>query len=136
MSNLRPAEQSPYEETPSDYLARLGLAGEGPHDLATAALMLAALDHPDRKLDRFRDHLSELAERVRAQADFARDGESAARALSSVLAGHYGYEGERGDYDDPDNADLMAVIDRKRGLPVSLGILYIHAARASNMQAE
>jgi regulator of sirC expression with transglutaminase-like and TPR domain len=136
MSNPRPAEQPPYEETPSDYLARLGQAGEGPHDLATAALMLAALDHLDRKLDRFRSHLSELAERVRDEAAFARDGESAARALSSVLAGHYGYEGERGDYDDPDNADLMSVIDRKRGLPVTLGIFYIHAARASNMEAQ
>ncbi len=136
MSNPRPAEQSAYEETPSDYLARLGQAGEGPHDLATAALMLAALDHPDRKLDRFRNHLSELAERVRAEGGFARDGESAARALSSLLAGHYGYEGERGYYDDPDNADLMSVIDRKRGLPVTLGILYIHAARAGKMEAQ
>jgi regulator of sirC expression with transglutaminase-like and TPR domain len=136
MSNPRPAEHSPAEETPTDYLARLGQAGEGPHDLAKAALMLAALDHPDRKLARFRDHLSELADKVRAEADFARDGERAAHALSSVLAGHYGYEGERGDYDDPGNADLMAVIDRKRGLPVTLGILYIHAARASGMEAQ
>jgi regulator of sirC expression with transglutaminase-like and TPR domain len=136
MSNPRPAARLPDQGTPFDYLVRLGQTGDGPHDLATAALMLAALDHPDRKLDRFRSHLSELAERVRAEADFACDGESAARALSSVLAGHYGYEGERADYDDPENADLMAVIDRKRGLPVTLGILYIHAARASNMQAE
>jgi regulator of sirC expression with transglutaminase-like and TPR domain len=136
MSNPRPAERSAHEETPSDYLARLGQAGDGPHDLATAALMLAALDHPDRKLDRFRNHLSELAERVCAEADFARDGDSAARALSLVLAGHYGYEGDRGDYDAPENADLMAVIDRKRGLPVALGILYIHAARASCMEAQ
>jgi regulator of sirC expression with transglutaminase-like and TPR domain len=136
MSNPRPASLPAREETPSDYLARLGQAGDGPHDLATAALMLAALDHPDWKRDRFRNHLRELAERVRAEADFARDGDSAARALSSVLAGHYGYEGERGDFDAPENADLMAVIDRKRGLPVTLGILYIHAARAGHMEAQ
>ena len=136
MTNPRPAEHIPVEDTPEEYLTRLGQAGDGPHDLATAALMLAALDHPDGKLARFRSHLSELAEKVRAEADFARDGESAASALSSVLAGHYGYEGERGDYDDPGNADLMAVIDRKRGLPVTLGILYIHAARASRMEAQ
>ena len=30
----------------------------------------------------------------------------------------------------------MAVIDRKRGLPVTLGILYIHAARASRIEAQ
>src|SRR5258708_22889857 len=28
------------------------------------------------------------------------------------------------------NANLMRVIDRRKGLPVALGILYIHAARA------
>ena len=38
-------------------------------------------------------------------------------------------------YDDPRNADLVSVIDRRRGLPVALGILYIHAARAAGMVA-
>src|SRR3546814_18868046 len=28
------------------------------------------------------------------------------------------------------NADMMRVIDRRRGLPVALGILYLHGARA------
>jgi regulator of sirC expression with transglutaminase-like and TPR domain len=135
MSQARPAAESVTEPSPADYLLRLGQAGEGPHDLATAALMLAALDHPEKKLAPFRAHLSELAEAVRAEADFARDGESAGRALAAVIAGRYGYEGERGDYDDPQNADLMSVIERRRGLPVALGILYIHAARVSKMQA-
>ena len=31
-------------------------------------------------------------------------------------------------FDDPQNADLISVIDRRRGLPVSLGILYIDLA--------
>ena len=30
----------------------------------------------------------------------------------------------------PENANLLQVIDRRIGLPVSLGILYIHAGRA------
>src|SRR4051812_27708691 len=136
MSTPRPVEQSRLEEGPFEYLTRLGQAGEGPHDVASAALMLAALDHPDRKLDRFRNHLLELTEKVCAEAGFVRNGEDAAHALSAVLAGHYGYEGERGDYDDPDNADLISVIARKRGLPVTLGILYIHAARTSKMEAQ
>ena len=34
--------------TASDYLRRLGEAGDGPHDIATAALMLAALDNAAR----------------------------------------------------------------------------------------
>jgi regulator of sirC expression with transglutaminase-like and TPR domain len=41
-----------------------------------------------------------------------------------------GYDGDRLTYDDLQNANLMRVIDRRKGLPVALGILMIHAARA------
>jgi len=38
-------------------------------------------------------------------------------------------------FDEPANADLISVIERRRGLPVALGILYIHAGRAAGMDA-
>ena len=69
------------DTSPADYLLRLAKAGEGPHDIATAALMLAALDHPEKQLAPYFAHLAELSEAARAEATFARDGESAARAL-------------------------------------------------------
>jgi regulator of sirC expression with transglutaminase-like and TPR domain len=135
MSKAQPAEETVAEVAPSDYLRRLGQAGEGPHDVATAALMLAALDHPEKKLAPYHAHLAELTHAVRSEAGFARDSEAMARALSSVLVGRYGYDGDRLHYDDPTNADLMAVIERRRGMPVTLGILYIHAARGGGMEA-
>jgi len=123
------------EISPADYLLRLGTAGEGPHDIATAALMLAALDHPDKKLGPCLDHLAELSEAARVEATFARNGESAARMLGEVFA-RFGYDSDRLAYDDPNNADLMMVIERRRGLPVALGILFMHAARAARMDAQ
>ena len=123
-------------EAPADYLKRLSTAGEGPHDIAAAALALAALDHPDVKLEPFQEHLAELAATARGEAEFARDAEVAARALSSVVMGQFGYEGDQMHYDDPSNADLISVIERRRGLPVALGILYIHAARSAGLQAQ
>jgi regulator of sirC expression with transglutaminase-like and TPR domain len=124
------------ELAPTDYLVRLGRAGEGPHDIAKAALMLAALDHLDKPLAPYFAHLTELAEAARAAVSFTRDGESAAQALGEVLTRRFGYEGDRTDYDDPDNADMIKVIERRRGLPVALGILYIHAARAARIEAQ
>ncbi len=120
---------------PADYLRALGEAGDGPHDIATAALMLAALDHSARPLKPYRAHLAEIAEVAGAELRFARSIMEAARALSRLMAGRYGYEGDRMAYDDPQNADLICVIDRRRGLPVALGILYIHAARAGGLDA-
>ncbi|MGA9794744.1 MAG: tetratricopeptide repeat protein [Rhizomicrobium sp.] len=123
------------QEDPADYLRRLGQAGDGPHDIAGAALMLSALDHSARDLEPYHKHLRELAEHAKAEARLAATAEDGARAMAGLLVGHYGYDGDRMSYDDPQNADFMAVIDRRRGLPVALGILYIHAARAAGFDA-
>jgi regulator of sirC expression with transglutaminase-like and TPR domain len=130
------AAEEETEIAPADYLARLGQSGDGPHDIATAALMLAALDHPEKKLAPFRAHLAELAQAARAEVEFARNAEAAARALGQVVAGRYGYDGERVHFDDSANADLLSVIERRRGLPVALGILYIHAGRGAGLNAQ
>jgi regulator of sirC expression with transglutaminase-like and TPR domain len=129
------AEAEAPDISPAEYLLRVGKAGEGPHDIATAALMLAALDRPEKKLDPYLRHLADLSEAARAEAAFAQDAETAARALGQVFTTRFGYDSDRTTYDEPDNADLMMVIERRRGLPVALGILYIHAARAARMDA-
>lgn len=121
---------------PVAYLKALGEAGEGPHNIAEAALMLSQLDHSQASQAPYRAHLDEIAHYAREEAKLATTAEHMARALSALLSGRYGYDGDRLNYDDPQNADLMSVIDRRRGLPVTLGILYIHAARAAGCQAE
>jgi len=114
--------------------ALLRLAGDAPDDgidLAGTALALAALDRPRVPLDRYRAHLSELAHEVaKCAADAPPGAEAAASALREVLAARHGYDGDRQTYEDLQNANLIRVIDRRKGLPVALGILYIHAARA------
>jgi regulator of sirC expression with transglutaminase-like and TPR domain len=102
-------------------------------DLADAALLLAALDQPKLPLERYRHHLSLLA---RDAADLAphqtEESELAGRlaTLRAVIFEKYGYAGDEETYDDLQNGNLMRVIDRRRGLPVALGILAIHTARA------
>ena len=120
---------------PNEFLRRLGESGEGPYDIARAALMLAALDHAGRSLVPYESHLAEVAEASRQSLRLIYRAEEGARVLSALMAGRYGYGGDRTAYDDPQNADLISVIDRRRGLPVALGILYIHAARAGGFEA-
>ncbi len=123
------------QETPAEYLARVGKAGGGPRDIATVALMLSAMDHPETDLKPFTEHLVEIADAAKAEAAFARSPELAARGLSDLLQGRYGYAGDQVRYDAPDSADMISVIVNRRGLPVALGILYIHAARAAGVKA-
>ena len=83
----------------------------------------------------YQAHLAEIADHARAEAKMATTVEDGARALATLLVGRYGYDGDRLRYDDPQNADFITVIDRRRGLPVALGILYMHAARAAGFKA-
>lgn len=122
--------------------ARLGLAPEAEADADTAldiaetGLRLAALDHPGQSLDPYRDHLGALGADLAQAAKEAPPGAEAAALLAQVMAEQHGYAGDSESYDDPRNADLMQVIDRRRGLPVALGILYIQAARTRGWTAE
>ncbi|HET8725996.1 MAG TPA: transglutaminase-like domain-containing protein [Alphaproteobacteria bacterium] len=114
-----------------EVLRRAGDAPDDGIDLAGTALALAALDRPRVPLDRYRAHLDELAQEVAGTGAGRQPGaESAAWALRTVLSDKFGYQGDQQTYEDLQNANLMRVIDRRKGLPVALGILYIHAGRA------
>jgi regulator of sirC expression with transglutaminase-like and TPR domain len=118
--------------TRDDAEAALRAAGAAPDDsidLATTALAFAVFDRPEAGAPGYADHLRLLADEVRAEQ--AGDGVgSRADALRAVLAIRHGYAGDRESYDDLRNADLSQVIDRRRGLPVALAILWLHAGRA------
>ncbi len=113
-----------------DQLRQVGSLADAEIDLAGTALALAALERPEVSLDRYHDHLARLTDAVAEQAARSpEDVEARVAALRAVLAEHYGYAGDALTYDDLQNANLMRVIDRRKGLPVALGILYIGAAR-------
>ena len=52
-------------------------------------------------------------------------------ALARLMGEVHGYIGDTQQYDDLDNANLVRVIERRRGLPVALGVWWLHAARAA-----
>jgi regulator of sirC expression with transglutaminase-like and TPR domain len=115
-----------------EQLARLGGLADDDIDLVEAALALAALDRAHLPLAPYRRHLAKLTAEVGAYAAAARlerDVKGRAEALSHVIGRRYGYGCDAESYDDLEAANLMRVIDNRRGLPVVLGILYIHVAR-------
>jgi regulator of sirC expression with transglutaminase-like and TPR domain len=122
---------------PQDLLRRYGGADDAEIDLAGAALALAALGRPEAALAPYREHLRALAADVAAAAQ--REGHDLSariHTLNTVLFQNHGYAGDSETYNDLRNADLMSVIDRRRGLPIAISILYIHAARAQDWAIE
>ena len=106
-------------------------------DIAQAALQLARIDAPDADWQAAQDHLSTLARDAVAMAqDLPGQGVAArAGALSALITGRYRYAGDTRTYDDPANANLIHVIERRRGLPVTLGILWLHCTRTLGWDA-
>lgn len=116
-------------------LRRLAGQADQDIDLADAALALGALDRPEVDLGPYRVHLDVLAEDARAAAGGADDLASRVEALNDALFRRHRYHGDTDTYDDLDNANLLSVIDRKRGLPIALSIVYIATARAVGWSA-
>jgi regulator of sirC expression with transglutaminase-like and TPR domain len=113
-------------------LREAGQSDDRDIDLARTALAFAARERDEAGAPRYRLHLAELARDLAERAG-GHDLDAAAQldALRRVLVDIHGYEGDRTTYDDIKNADLAHVIDRKRGLPVALAILWLHAARSA-----
>ena len=103
--------------------------------IAEAALALASFDRPRVALSRYRRHLEALARDVGLHAGRQTSLAARAVALNEIVLLKYGYSGDELTYDDLQNANLMRVIDRRKGLPVALGILYLDAARAQGWDA-
>lgn len=119
-----------------DDIAALGLLEDESIELDSAALQIAQLDHPDTSLDPYLDLLGAITDRVAVVGADAASPRDRAAALALVFSDEYGFRGDRQTYDDPDNADLIRVVDRRRGLPVSLAILYAAAARRVGWEAD
>lgn len=117
-------------------LERIGALSDGEIDLADAALELGALDRPGASLQSYRDHLLRMVETATSLGRSIALPHEQATLLSYVLFRRNSYEGDRATYEDPANANMLDVIDRKRGLPVSLSILYLSIARLAGWHAD
>jgi regulator of sirC expression with transglutaminase-like and TPR domain len=121
-------------ETCANYLRELGASGERILPIAEAALALASFERPRVGPARYREHLKLLARDVGRHPAAAGDVAERARAINEIILLKHGYSGDALTYDDLQNANLMHVVDRRKGLPVALGILYIHVGRAQDWE--
>lgn len=105
------------------------LAADPAAQLDALALALAAELRPV-DADAARTRLDELAAEVHEVAG-ATGGELA--ALAFVLGERHGFAGAEAEYDHPDHSMLDLVIERRRGLPIALSVVYVEAARRAGI---
>jgi regulator of sirC expression with transglutaminase-like and TPR domain len=104
-------------------------------DLAEAALLCCVEAEPDLDVDLALLRIDALADGLRTSGFRAADPEADARRIAAYLRDEQGFLGDLATYHDPDNALLTRVLDRKRGLPISLAIVYVSIARRVDVPA-
>lgn len=96
---------------------------------------MARVDAPEADWQAAREHLSIIARDAAALDVGVEDLVGQVAALAGLLSGRHGYAGDTETYDDPANANLIRVVERRRGLPVALGIVWLHAAQSAGWVA-
>ncbi|MEA2412624.1 MAG: hypothetical protein QOC77_3185 [Thermoleophilaceae bacterium] len=93
--------------------------------------MAAELRDTDREAAR--ERLDELGEQLASLASGG-GAEVEAWACAELLGGRHGLAGDREEYDNPDNSMLDLVLERRRGLPIALSVVYVAAARRAGIE--
>jgi len=94
-------------------------------DLTRAAAMIGLRQYPDLDLDQVARSLDDLATGIRDLA-----------GLRTRLFADLGFAGEGLAYYHPDNSFLHRVVERRRGIPITLSVLAIEVGRRAGISLE
>ncbi len=119
----------------SDRFRALARRAEGPTGLAEGALVLAAEARTGVDIEAGLRRVGELVERGRSHVAGAGSPARTVAALNRWLFEIEGYRGNQEQYDDLRNSFLDQVLLRRRGLPITLSILYVEIARQLGLEA-
>src|SRR4051812_17663943 len=106
-------------------LLEAGTAADEDFPLLEAAIACAIHEDPARDPQSARDLGARAVERLSHRLK----GESAEEAIAEAMAGDLRLGGDLFTAEDPDNADILAVTERRKGLAVALGVFYLHAGQ-------
>lgn len=110
----------------------MGRRSEADFVLWEAALLCAQHDDPARDCSGARAVAAEAADRLAGRLE----RQPCDEALADALCGDLDFAGDVLNYDDLANADLISVCQRRKGLPVALGVIFLTAARACGLDLQ
>lgn len=103
-------------------------AAEEQVDLAEGALLIAAEEYPRLNIKDYLDRIQHMAELVKERMGLELEPEKLIKEINRYLFDEEGFRGNSEDYYDPRNSFLNEVIDRQKGIPITLSILYMEIA--------
>ncbi|MBI3571017.1 MAG: tetratricopeptide repeat protein [Gammaproteobacteria bacterium] len=110
-------------------LAKIAKVSEQELNLAEAALLIAVEEYPGLDVEAYLRQIDELATGVQQRLPAQAGLEDTLVTLNQFLFVEQGFSGDTENYDDPRNSFLNEVLDRKRGIPITLSIIYMEVGR-------
>ncbi|HLX01665.1 MAG TPA: tetratricopeptide repeat protein, partial [Trinickia sp.] len=107
-----------------DYFSTL-VADDDSLPLTEAALSLAQDAYPDFDLQGTLAEIDELVLRLKRRLPGDADLREKVSTLNRFFFRELGFSSNLNDYYDPDNSHLNIVLKRRRGIPISLAVLYL-----------
>jgi regulator of sirC expression with transglutaminase-like and TPR domain len=114
----------------------IAAAQDGDINLAQAALLLAAEEYPDLDVGAYLDKLEQMALALKRRLPVGAVPANLIAALNKFLFQELGFAGEVAEYYEARNNFLNEVIDRRRGIPITLAIIYIDIGRRIGLAIE
>lgn len=110
-----------------DYFSTL-VADDESLPLTEAALTIAQDAYPDLDLQGTLAEIDELALRAKKRMPEGADVRQQVTFLNRVFFREMGFAANLNDFFDPDNSHLNVVLRRRRGIPISLAVIYLEIA--------
>lgn len=115
---------------------RLAVGRPGEVSLAEGALLIAADEYQDLDVDGYLGRIDEMGQALRKRLRRDISATESLIALNRYFFDELGFSGNSDDYYDPKNSFLNEVIDRRLGIPITLGVLYIEIGRRIGLRLE
>lgn len=108
---------------------------EADWDLCHAGLLIAAQLQPELDIQFYQARLEEMSAAIQHRTSADQDVQTRVRQLNQYFYEELGFAGDKQDYYSPDNSLLNLVIDRRRGIPISLAVIYLKFAGVIGLDA-
>ena len=104
--------------------------------LLRATLMIASDEYPELDIAAYESICSGYERELAPQLAALDDTQARLARINRYLFDELGFAGNQNDYYDPRNSYLNDVLDRKLGIPISLGIVQMELARRMGVPLE
>lgn len=119
--------------TALEYFATL-VRNEADIPLLEAAASLAQDAHPQLDVEQVLDEVDRLLERLKRRVPADAAPLHRLRLLNHFFYGELGFGPNLNDFGDPDNSYLHAVLETRRGIPISLAVLWLELAQGIGLK--